>query len=79
MPASADDESLITQPSVPVTTSPVTIATHIASVEDIDQLNSLMIDDFDEHLQNLKFEQAGVRPTESELGIDVTRFFDAIR
>ena len=77
--APADGESLIAEPSVPVTTLPATIATHSASVQDIEHLNSLMIEDFDERLQNVKFEQAGDRPTESELGIDVTRFFDAIR
>ncbi len=77
--APADSESLMAEPSVPVTTPPVTIATHIAPVQDIEHLNSLMIEDFDERLQNLKFEQAGDRPTESEMSIDVNRFFDAVR
>jgi hypothetical protein len=67
------------QPSVPATASPATIATHVASIEDIEHLNSLMIEDFNEPLQNLKFEQAGERPTESEMSIDVNRFIDAIR
>ena len=74
-----DGEPLMAEPSVPVTPSPVTIATHIACVQDIEHLDSLMIEDFDERIQNLKFEQAGDRPTESELGIDVNRFLDAIR
>src|SRR6202043_2423365 len=39
--APAEGESLMAEPSVPVTTSPVTIATHIASVQDIEHLNSL--------------------------------------
>jgi type IV secretion system protein VirD4 len=78
-PAPAEGEPLITQPSVPVTTPPVTIETHIASIEDIEHLKSLMIDDFDERVQNLKFEHAGERPTESEMSVDVNRFFDAIR
>ena len=78
-PASAEGESLMAQPSVPATTSPVTIATHAATIEDIEHLNSLVIKDFNERVQNLKFEQAGVRPTESEMSIDVNRFFDAIR
>jgi len=77
--APADGESLMAEPSVPVTTSPATIATHSASVQDIEHLDSLMIEDFDERIQNLRFEQAGDRPTESELGIDVNRFLDAIR
>ena len=78
-PAPAEGESLMAEPSVPVTIPPVTIATHIAAVEDIEHLDSLMIEDFDERLQNLKFEHAGERPTESELDADVNHFIDAIR
>jgi type IV secretion system protein VirD4 len=78
-PAPAEGESSMAQPSVPATASPATIATHVASIEDIEHLNSLMIEDFNEPLQNLKFEQAGERPTESEMSIDVNRFIDAIR
>ena len=67
------------QPSVPVTTPPVTIAMHVAAVKDIEHLDSLMIEDFGAPLQNLKFEHAGERPTESELDADVNHFLDAIR
>jgi type IV secretion system protein VirD4 len=50
-----------------------------AALEDIDRLESLTIDDFGERLKNLQFEQAGERPTDSELDADVDRLLDALR
>jgi hypothetical protein len=50
-----------------------------AALEDIDLLESLTIEDFGERLKNLQFEQAGERPTDSELDADVDRLLDALR
>jgi type IV secretion system protein VirD4 len=77
-PAPADTESLTAQPSVAIT-SPMTIAMHVAGVKDIEHLDSLKLEDFSAPLQNLNFEHAGERPTESELDADVNHFIDAIR
>ena len=52
---------------------------HAAGVDDIEQLDSLTIDDFGDRLKDLTFEHAGERPTESELDADVDRFLDALR
>jgi type IV secretion system protein VirD4 len=52
---------------------------HLATLEDIDRLDSLTQEDFGERLTNLKFEHAGERPTDSELDADVERFLEAIR
>jgi type IV secretion system protein VirD4 len=56
-----------------------TARVHVAGLEDIEQLDSLTIDDFDDRLKDLTFEHAGERPTESELDADVDRFLDALR
>jgi type IV secretion system protein VirD4 len=74
MPALFDGEALI-----PDTPMPVTAPMHAAGLDDIEQLDSLTIDDFDDRLKGLTFEHAGERPTESELDADVDRFLDALR
>jgi len=56
-----------------------TTALHAAGLEDMERLESLTIDDFDDRLKNLHFEQAGQRPTDSELAADVDHFLDALR
>jgi type IV secretion system protein VirD4 len=53
--------------------------THEASVEDIERIESLTLEDFGTPLKDLKFEHAGERPTDSELEADVQRFLDALR
>jgi hypothetical protein len=73
-PALFDGEALI-----PDTPMPVTAPMHAAGLDDIEQLDSLTIDDFDDRLKGLTFEHAGERPTESELDADVDRFLDALR
>jgi hypothetical protein len=50
-----------------------------AVLKDIDRLESLTIEDFGVRLKNLHFEQAGERPTDSELDADVDRLLDALR
>ena len=57
----------------------MTIAMHVADVKDIEHLDSLKLEDLSAPLQNLNFEHAGERPTESELDADVNHFIDAIR
>ena len=74
MPALFGGEALI-----PDTPMPVTAPMHAAGLDDIEQLDSLTIDDFDDRLKDLTFEHAGERPTESELDADVNRFLDALR
>jgi type IV secretion system protein VirD4 len=56
-----------------------TAPTVTAALEDIDRLESITIEDFDDRLKELQFEQAGERPTDSELDADVDRFLEAIR
>jgi type IV secretion system protein VirD4 len=63
----------------PETTIPATAPMHAAGLEDVEQLESLTIDDFGDRLKDLTFEHAGERPTESELDADVDRFLDALR
>ena len=65
-------------PAEPVTAEP-SIAMHVAGVKDIEHLDSLKLEDLSAPLQNLTFEHAGERPTESELDADVNHFIDAIR
>jgi len=52
---------------------------HVATVDDIERLDSITIEDFDERLKGLKFEHAGERPTERELDADVDIFIEALR
>jgi hypothetical protein len=59
--------------------APEAVLQHVATVEDIGRFDSITIDDFGDRLKNLKFEQAGERPTESELDADVNVFLDALR
>jgi len=42
-------------------------------------LDSITIEDLGERLQNLKFDHAGERPTESEFDADLHRFVEAVR
>jgi hypothetical protein len=58
---------------------PATTLMHVAALDDIEQLDSLTIDDFGDRLKDLTFEHAGERPTDSELDADVDRFLDALR
>lgn len=51
----------------------------VATVDDIERLDSIAIEDFGERLKALKFEHAGERPTESELDADVNQFIEALR
>jgi type IV secretion system protein VirD4 len=74
MPATVASEALTAEAR-----SPETALMHVATVDDIERLESITIDDFGEHLKNLKFEHASERPTESELDADVDRFLDALR
>ena len=60
-------------------TPSMTVPMHVADVKDIEDLDSLKLEDFCAPLQNLAFEHAGERPTESELDADVNHFIDAIR
>jgi hypothetical protein len=50
-----------------------------ATPAEIEQLDSLTLQDFAEELQNLKFEHQGERPTAAEIDADVARFLQAIR
>lgn len=50
-----------------------------AVLEDIEQLDSLTLEDFGEGLKNLRFEHAGERPTDAEMAADVDQFLEAIR
>jgi type IV secretion system protein VirD4 len=59
--------------------APQEVLQHAATVEDIERLDSITIEDFADRLKNLKFEQAGERPTESELDADVNQLLDALR
>jgi type IV secretion system protein VirD4 len=59
--------------------APEAVLQHVATVEDIERLESITIEDFGERLKNLKFEQAGERPTDSELDADVNVLLDALR
>ena len=49
-----------------------------ATLEDIERIDSLTLDDFDS-IKDLTFEHAGDRPTESEIQADVEKFLEAIR
>ena len=73
-PAPAGGETL-----TPEATLPAIALMHAAALKDIEQLESLTIDDFGDRLKDLTFEHAGERPTESELDADVDRFLDALR
>ena len=53
--------------------------THEASIEDLERIDSLTLDDFGVSVKNLKFQHAGDRPTESEFTADVAVFLDALR
>jgi type IV secretion system protein VirD4 len=53
--------------------------TRAASIEDLERLDSLTLDDFGVAVKNLRFTHAGERPTESEFEADVQRFLDAVR
>ena len=77
-PAPADAEPRTAESSV-AETAPMTVPMHIAGIEDIEHLDSLKLEDFSAPLQNLNFEHAGERPTESELDADAHHFIDAIR
>ncbi len=68
-PAPAGGESLAVE----------TIPTVTAGLEHIDRLDSITIEDFDDRLKGLQFEQAGERPTDGELDAAVDRFLDAVR
>jgi type IV secretion system protein VirD4 len=59
--------------------TPATTYMHVAALDDIEQLDSLTIEDFGDRLKDLSFEHAGERPTDSELDADVDRFLDALR
>jgi type IV secretion system protein VirD4 len=72
--ASPGGEAMAVEANVPVTTR-----VHDAVQEDIERLDSIMIEEFSDRLQGLKFEHAGDRPTESELDADVDRFLAALR
>jgi type IV secretion system protein VirD4 len=50
-----------------------------AALDDIDRLDSITMEDFDDRLKGLQFEQAAERPTDGELDVDVDRFLKAIR
>jgi hypothetical protein len=56
---------------------PLTL-THEASIDDIERIDSLTLDDFGDRVKNLKFQHAGDRPTESEFSADVAMFMDAL-
>jgi type IV secretion system protein VirD4 len=57
--------------------SPVTVDRE-PSIDELERLDSFTLDDFG-NLQNLKFEQAGNRPTESEFDAHVELFLNAFR
>jgi type IV secretion system protein VirD4 len=61
------------------TPMPAATPMRAAGAEDMEQLDLLMIDDFGDRLKGLTFEQAGERPTDSELEADVDLFLDALR
>ena len=73
VPAPLDGEVLTAE-----TQAPEVVLHHVATVEDIERLDAITIDDFDGPLKNLKFEQAGERPTERELDADVNVFLNAL-
>jgi hypothetical protein len=73
-PTIAAGESLAAESRVVETAPTVT-----AALENIDRLESLTIEDFGDRLKGLQFEQAGERPTDSELDADVDRLLDALR
>ena len=70
--APSGGEALSVEISIPETSM------HVATVEDIERLDSITIEDLDERLRDLKFDHAGERPTESELDADVDRFIEAL-
>jgi type IV secretion system protein VirD4 len=69
-----EGDALTTDNSIEPTTAP-----HAAGLEEMERLESLTIEDFDDRLKDLYFEQAGDRPTDSELAADVDHFLDALR
>jgi hypothetical protein len=73
-PAAADSEALTAE-----SRSPGVVLQRVAAVDDIERLDSITIEDFGDRLKNLTFEQAGERPTESELDADVNVLLDALR
>ena len=52
---------------------------HVATAEDLERLDSITLEDLNERLQNLKFNHAGERPTESEFDADLHLFAEAVR
>jgi type IV secretion system protein VirD4 len=72
-PVPVSGEALTTEPS------PGTAVGSAAALDTLDELNSLTIEDFGDRLQNLTFEHAGERPTDSELDVDVGHFLEALR
>ena len=51
---------------------------HVATAEDLERLDSITLEDLNERLQNLKFDHAGDRPTESEFDADLHLFVEAV-
>ena len=49
------------------------------ALEEIEQLESLRLEDFGEELKNLTFKHAGDRPTDTEMDADVALFFEVLR
>jgi type IV secretion system protein VirD4 len=50
-----------------------------ASLEALERLDSLTLEDFGDGIKNFKFQHAGEHPTDSELDTDVQRFLAAVR
>jgi type IV secretion system protein VirD4 len=50
-----------------------------ASLEALERLDSLTLEDFGDGIKNFKFQHAGEHPTDSELDADVQRFLAAVR
>jgi len=68
-------EDIIPDPLVPSSEQEI----RAAALEELEQLESLTLDDFGEELKNLTFSHAGDRPTDAELEADVAQFLEVLR